>query len=555
MTNLLHFTPATSRPTTFGPLAGDQADIDLLHSISVALIGEQDRVELYGKIVDAAISITQSQFGTMQLLCPADDASGRGGQLQLLSSRGLPPEAEMFWRWVNPDTFSSCGLALRSGQRAIIPDYEGWDGIGADDLRAFRKSGIRAAQTTPLLSRDGALLGMISTHWSEPHEPTERDLRLLDILARQAADLLERTIADEALRAREQELERACAALRESEDLQKMLTGELSHRVKNMLATVQAIASQTLRHSDDPADFVQSFGGRIQSMSRVHSQLSTNDWKGTQLRDVVTDQMKLGPVDEAQIAASGPDVYLDAAAVPKMAMILHELGTNSLKYGALSRTDGVVTILWTVNGRTLDMKWVEAGGPKIEAPIRRGFGTRLIEASVRGAGGDAKMSTGAGGVRWDIAFPLPEGLSRETSADAAASTAARAVRAGSKRKVSARPLDGKRILVVEDEPLLAMDIAGQLEDAGATIVGPAATVASALAMIEQYRVDAAFLDANLDGCPVDDVATALADAKIAFVFMSGYGRESLPTAFRDASLLPKPFNNGDFLDIAGKLAS
>src|SRR6202000_1119053 len=138
------------------------------------------------------------------------------------------------------------------------------------------------------------------------------------------------------------------------------------------------IASQTLRHCDNPAVFVESFGGRIQSMSRVHAQLSTNEWKGTQLRDIVEDQRKLGPVDEAQILASGPDVHLDATAVPKMAMILHELGTNSLKYGALSKTDGVVTIAWTVVKQRLELRWTELGGPKVEAPIRRGFGTRLI---------------------------------------------------------------------------------------------------------------------------------------------------------------------------------
>lgn len=553
-TNLLQLAPAASRYAVFDALHGDQADIELLHAISVALIGEQDRMELYGNIVDAAISITQAQFGTMELLCPSDDPSGRGGELQLLCSRGLPPEAEMFWRWVNPATFSSCGVALRSGERAIIADYEAWDEIGADDLRAFRKSGIRAAQTTPLTSRAGELLGMISTHWSEAHEPSERDLRMLDILARQAADLLERTIADEALRAREQELDRTCAALRESEDLQKMLTGELSHRVKNMLATVQAIASQTLRHCDDPADFVQSFGGRIQSMSRVHSQLSTNDWKGTQLREVVADQMKLGPVDEAQISASGPDIHLDATAVPKMAMILHELGTNSLKYGALSNVGGVVTISWEIGVWTLDISWSETGGPKIDTPIRRGFGARLIEASVRGDGGGATMSTGPDGVRWDIAFPLPADrgtTGADTAAHKARTTAAG--RSGMTGLAGARPLEGKRILVVEDEPLLAMDIAGQLEDAGAHVVGPAADVAEALGLIEKYRFDAALLDANLDGAPVDAIAAALSRAKAPFAFMSGYGRDSLPAGFADAKLLPKPFNGGELLEVAGKL--
>ncbi|NYT39368.1 GAF domain-containing protein [Sphingomonas sp. R-74633] len=542
MTHQLHASLPKTRHQPVGVTDTELADIELLHSISIALIGEQDRVELCGKIVDAAISITGSQFGTMQMLAPSDEPSGRGGHLQLLCSRGLPPEAVGFWKWVSPAARSSCALALRSGERSVISDYEEWDEIaGTEDLIAFRNTGIRSAQTTPLLSREGNLLGMISTHWSKPHQPSERDLRMLDILARQAADLLERTIAEE--------------ALRESEELQKMLTGELSHRVKNMLATVQAIASQTLRHCDDPADFVQSFGGRIQSMSRVHSQLSTNDWKGTQLRDIVQDQMKLGPVDEAQISASGPDLYLDATAVPKMAMILHELGTNSLKYGALSKTSGVVTISWAANEAGIEMRWIERGGPEIKAPIRRGFGTRLIEASVRGAGGEARMLAEPEGVRWDIVFPIGAALPKDSAADLAIAEqrAIAPVRSGANDSAAPKRLEGKRVLIIEDEPLVAMEIAGQLEDAGAHVVGPATNVPAALSLIERYRVDAALLDANLGGQTVDAIAALLTREDIPFVFVSGYGRSSLPRAFADAELLPKPFDNRQLLDTTARL--
>lgn len=107
MTNA-HHGPLVSSIGSIMPDAYDGlSDIDLLHQISVALINEQDRFELYGKIVDAAVTITGSQFGTMQLLCPSDDPSGHGGQLQLLAQRGLPPEAIGFWKWVNPAAYSS----------------------------------------------------------------------------------------------------------------------------------------------------------------------------------------------------------------------------------------------------------------------------------------------------------------------------------------------------------------------------------------------------------------------------------------------------------------
>jgi two-component sensor histidine kinase/CheY-like chemotaxis protein len=557
MTDVLQVVPIRARQARVSADRSDFSDIELLHSISVALIGEQDRLELYGKIVDAAISITGSQFGTMQLLAPANDASGHGGELKLLCSRGLPPEAVGFWQWVSPAARSSCTAALKAGQRAIISDFEAWDDIaGTEDLLAFRRTGIRSAQTTPLRSRTGALLGMISTHWSYPHHPSDRDLRLLDILARQAADILDRTIAEEALREREQALADTCEALRETEALQAMMTGELSHRVKNMLATVQAIASQTLRHSEDPKDFVESFSGRIESMSRVHSQLSNNEWKGTQLRALVEDQMKLGPVDEAQISASGPDVYLDATAVTKMAMILHELGTNSLKYGALSTVDGGVTIAWTVGRQILDLRWTEWGGPRVDTPIRRGFGTRLIEASVRGAGGQAKMSVETGGLRWDIAFPLPhsqtaDNQSIEAPAGEPASPKANLATAFVSR--TARPLEARRVLVIEDEPLVAMELVSQLEDVGAMVIGPATDAVTALELIDQFRIDAALLDANLHGDAVDDIASALARNQVPFAFVSGYGRGSLPANFEGVELLPKPFSAKQLLDVAGRL--
>src|SRR5215831_9397640 len=151
-------------------------------------------------------------MGSIQILFPERN------ELHLLACRGFHPVSAAFWEWVRIDSASSCGLALSAGARIVVPDVDACDFMaGTEDLDAYRRSGIRAVQSTPLVSRSGQLLGMISTHWREPHQPTEHDLRPLDVLARQAADLIERARIEAALRESEQQ-SRWLAAIVESSD-------------------------------------------------------------------------------------------------------------------------------------------------------------------------------------------------------------------------------------------------------------------------------------------------------------------------------------------------
>src|ERR1041384_8326084 len=161
--------------------ASDPTDIELLHSISVELIGEKNIEALYPKILDAAVAIMRSQFASMQMLHPERGPAGGRGELKLLSARGYTEEAIRKFEWVGAHMNTSCGVSLRSGTRTVIPDVERCETLDAELLGAFLQTGIRSMQTTPLVSRTGQMLGMITTHWSEPHEPSLRDLRLMDI--------------------------------------------------------------------------------------------------------------------------------------------------------------------------------------------------------------------------------------------------------------------------------------------------------------------------------------------------------------------------------------
>jgi two-component sensor histidine kinase len=343
--------------------------------------------------------------------------------------------------------------------------------------------------------------------------------------------------------------------LKRAEETQQLLIAELNHRVKNTLATIQAIAAQTLRYSDDPAQFAANFSGRIQALAQAHSLLSDATWEGADLAGLIRDQLRLGSLDESRVATSGPEVRLPPQLALHLALILHELGTNARKYGALSAARGQISLQWRMSDTSLSLLWVERGGPAVSAPKKTGFGTTLIKQSVKAEGGTARMSYRPDGVVWNITLALPR-------ANAASAANQPWDRAAAAKQIPASPepveppfeaLSGQRCLIVEDEPLVALVLADALGDAGAEIVGTAASVDEALRIIESEAIDAAILDCNLRGRPVHDVAAALAARSVPLLFVSGYGREGLPPGFGDAPVLGKPFTQAKLLGAVAAL--
>lgn len=197
----------------------------------------------------------------------------------------------------------------------------------------------------------------------------------------------------------------------EAEERQALLIRELNHRVKNTLANVQAIVTQTLRTAKDPEAFSEALTARLAAFSQSHDVLTRNDWTGAQVRDIAAEQLRpYGHGEEARFRLSGPEVKLSPNRAVMLGMVLGELATNAAKYGALSN-GGTAEICWTRRDEAgtpwLCLVWRESGGPAVSEPPRRGFGSRLIERSVsEGLGGSARLTFEPKGVACEIAFPL-----------------------------------------------------------------------------------------------------------------------------------------------------
>jgi PAS domain S-box-containing protein len=180
-------------------LASEVAGARTLHAISTRLISESTPESLFAQILDAAIELMGADASSIQML--ALD----GKSLTLVGCKNFHVESAQFWQRVTAEMSSACGRALRMGERVLVSDVERCEVMaGTQDLEEYRRSAIRAVQSTPLRSRSGRPLGMISTHWRTAHTPTSHDFTLFDVLARQAADLIERVLAEEAVRESEQ---------------------------------------------------------------------------------------------------------------------------------------------------------------------------------------------------------------------------------------------------------------------------------------------------------------------------------------------------------------
>ncbi len=196
---------------------------------------------------------------------------------------------------------------------------------------------------------------------------------------------------------------------RRAEERRALLVGELNHRVKNTLATVQSLTEQTLKSAPDPHVFAAAFRGRLKALARAHDLLTRENWEGATLGDVAHAALApwLGGGDGGRIGLEGPLVLLAPRQALGLSMALHELATNAAKHGALSAPRGRVSLAWRSDGAEATAEWAEAGGPPVQAPERRGFGSRLLGRPLAAElGGAVELDFAAGGVRCAIRFPV-----------------------------------------------------------------------------------------------------------------------------------------------------
>jgi two-component sensor histidine kinase len=242
---------------------------------------------------------------------------------------------------------------------------------------------VRTVVSTPLLSSKGTLLGVLSTHFIRPRHPSEHQLEPVNILARQAADYLER---------------------KQAERTHQTIMRELQHRSNNLLAVIQSIAQRSLGGDHySLAEAKEAFEARLQALARANRAVLRANWGGVDLDQLVHSELE--PFAKRATIA-GESIVLPPQMAQNFTLVLHELATNSAKYGSLSTDAGKIMVSWTVerngSGSVLKFKWQESKGPPVVAPIRHGFGTKLLKAVFS----EVRLEYLVEGLRCEIDVPL-----------------------------------------------------------------------------------------------------------------------------------------------------
>lgn len=323
---------------------------------------------------------------------------------------------------------------------------------------------------------------------------------------------------------------------RAAEERQELMIAELNHRVRNILSLVRALVTQSRESAHTMEEFSSVLGGRIQSLARAHDQITSLNWAPVALRSLVESEAGayLGARAE-RISMDGPNIALDPKAFATVALVVHEMMTNSAKYGALADTTGQVEVVWKLDPTSnLIIDWKERGGPPVQPPSRRGFGTTIIERSIPfDLKGEAELRFDLLGVQARFTIP-PQFVELIPGLTDAPSRV-------EKQESSGPPLAGT-VLIVEDNLIIAMNAEIILLQLGARHVESAASVSEALRTIERGAPSFAMLDLNLGAENSIAVGEVLRSLGVPFIFATGYGeRAPIPETLAEVPVIQKPY--------------
>jgi two-component sensor histidine kinase/CheY-like chemotaxis protein len=331
-----------------------------------------------------------------------------------------------------------------------------------------------------------------------------------------------------------------------ADERQRLLIAELNHRVRNILALIRGLISQSRGTTQSVESFVDTLDERIRALARAHDQVTHDHWGPARLRDLLEIETRayLG-AKRGRVKMEGPNVLVQPIAFTSLALVFHELTTNSVKYGALS-DNGNVAIAWHLDDAgDLVIDWREQDGPAVVPPTRRGFGSTVIEQSVPyDLGGKAQVNYPVTGLTAHLSIPAKHvaGVAPQTEQDSAETLP----------PVNNTALEGRSVLLVEDSMIIALAAEDMLHEAGARAVATVADVAGALAIIAKGGIEIALLDVNLGDETSTPVADALTARGIPFVFATGYG-EAPQGKYAQTPVLNKPYNADQLRQAFGAL--
>ncbi|WP_052002817.1 HWE histidine kinase domain-containing protein [Microvirga sp. BSC39] len=350
-------------------LRTESAALEVLNRTGSVLAAELDLDRIIESVVDAGVELTEAQAGAF--FCGA--AQGGKAHYSKFASAGFDDSFAAL------DIWAICAPAFTEGRTVRLDNIAVEQGSDGTPFTADATPGhpvIRSLMAVPVRLRNGGTHGVLVFGHERSGIFNARSERLLAGLTSQAAIALENS---RLYRDAQTEIEER----KQAQTQQSLLIRELHHRVKNTLATVQAVVGATARSALNIDDFYQAFVGRIISLANTHSLLTEAVWQTASLREIMEKELRpYNDVRGQRITLNGPAVELPSEAAVPIGMAIHELTTNAAKYGALSDSRGKVSVSWETEaaeeGTRLKLVWEEGGGPQVSAPTRQGFGSRLL---------------------------------------------------------------------------------------------------------------------------------------------------------------------------------